>query len=147
MQKVIYIDKEKKDIIKPVLKAFYNWDNKDEKIKTKDTINLLSAFLLNLKFAFKKECFAHEEEVRAAMYLTESNECKEKYPIKHFAKSSFIIPCIFVDIKDKSNLREIVIGPLAEKELSKSTVYDLLERRGYKIIPDNIHNSKVPIRF
>lgn len=147
LRKVIYSDSEKKDIfIKILLALFESFDEtQDESVGNIEVI--LSSLLLELQYISKSECFAHEKEIRAIMKIPISKKVNKCYRIQYDSKGSYIIPFTLVSIDEKRNLREITIGPLAEKELSKSIIFELLESRGYDMDEKNIQNSKIPIRF
>lgn len=144
---VIYENDKKINDIKYWIKNLYKYKNEDDSKLTKIQ-GAINNLLLKWHLFFKSECFAHENEMRAVIYIPNGFpliETKTKpIPIEYRTKGAYIIPFITVSFSCKEYLSELVIGPLSEKEISQSTIKSLIEQRDYKV---KIKNSEIPIRF
>ena len=119
-------------------KDFYS--TTDELGKAKLSI-LLNCFLEKNRLVVKHSCFFHEEEVRCVVKLKMDNSL-----IKDIDWSKgFPRPYIELEF-EKSAFRDIVIGPLTTKDISKRITEEFLNSRGYPYL-NRVKNSGVPIRF
>ena len=139
---VIYDREKQKDLVRKEIEHYLS-----KKIFSESEEH---TYMLNLnKWAlkFKNEVFKHEQEERLICYIPKKDNAVN-FSLKDYIKFREINGCLvpYLNILiDKSALKEIVIGPLIEKEMAKSTIELLLELRGYESI--EVDCSKVPVRY
>lgn len=102
---------------------------------------MFSCYLEKYKLVVKNHCFRHEIEVRAIL----RQKRDEPLVVQYDWSKGFPRPYIIVDF-DKSAFRSITIGPLLEKDISRTNTENFLCSRDYPS-KNRVRNSKVPIRF
>ena len=146
--KIIYQDEKKETLIEnlliPIAKKLECAN------KTADNpwlIPELTNVLNNVILAFKKSCFAHEEEVRMILRIpkcyrdTGTEKVSER---KYRHNNGYIIPYVEYSFEKKA-VCEIHIAPLLEPEITQQNIYDLLAQRNYTCV--HVFPSEIPIRF
>lgn len=145
LQKVIYSNKEKNDILsclfKPLEKIYHQLDN-EQRNQVKD---ILQSYINKFQFLFKNPCFSHEEEVRAILKIPKNFIYEDTMLKKDFCEShGYIVP--YIEFKDLNHaVKSVRIAPLYEKELAVANLQEFFNERKYKNI--DIKTSSIPIRF
>ncbi|MEQ9288612.1 MAG: DUF2971 domain-containing protein [Cyclobacteriaceae bacterium] len=133
-----------KDIIISSLISYWesNYDEIDftDKGKTVNFYNTNFLFdLSSLCFTIKNNEYSYEDEWRL---------CKNEYKaeeIKFREKNGIIVPFI-EHFFEKGIIKEIVVGPCVNKDLTKKSIEFLLKKRKFQIPEDSIVLSKVQYR-
>lgn len=141
---VEYDDCEKDDILKDYIQALYRFREQDDpqlsRIKA-----AISRELFKWRYAFKPECFSHEEEARLLIHvpLNEQKESLASFTKRQltFDDDNGIPKYIYAPLMDKTALRKITLSPLFEE--NKGFLSELTGK-GYA---PNINYSKIPLRF
>lgn len=150
---VIYEEERKKEILKELLLDLYKFytlaESDQDKKRIKDAI---ISSVNRYRFAFKKECFQHEQEIRivlvTAMEEIEGAIEQKKFPIYYRNVGEYMIPYIFYDELDVYAITEVNGGPMENEELKKSKK-EIMEERfrnaGYESV--KIGYSEIPVRY
>ena len=94
---------------------------------------------------FKKECFKHEEEIRAILRIPkEPLPDGDKFTVKYRNSHGYIVPYVDYPIW-KNAVQQIFIGPLLQADLAKKNLKEMLQKCGYDKVW--IKSSNIPIRF
>lgn len=146
--KIIYTDTEKEELIRNLLISIAK-KYADEDIKSNNSwlISWLTDYINDIILAFKKPCFAHEEEVRMILRVPKryrSNGIDRVSKRQYRENNGYIIPYVEYSF-EKGMVYEIHIAPLLEPEIAKRNVYDLLAQRDYSHV--RVFLSEIPIRF
>ena len=148
LKEVQYCNNEYRNSFAAAVKRLFKlWDNSataDDKTNIQEMIKL---WLTEWQWLVKPNCYSHEKEVRAIIHMPDDiPELRNKINIKYRSSHGYIIPYIEPSISEheKGAFEEIIIGPLAEKEISKSTIQSYISSYGYNRI--SVSNSIIPIR-
>lgn len=148
--KVIYRDKEKKQILKDIITdtfSAYEHSNESESDKYREVKGFIQYALKIFQFQFKHECYASEQEYRFVFYLPDSKpkQLENKMPdVKFRTQNGMLVPYIDLPIEDGTScLQEVLVSPFIENKNVKSTTSDYLTQCGYHC---NIIKSELPVR-
>jgi len=137
---VVYKESELKRLFSEKIIAYRKYfSNKD--VNAKSNIACYIYVLINImKYIAKKQCFEHENEVRAIFFLDESQRgLKQEFDWTR----GFAIPYIKLTF-NKDAFYMLNTGPLIDSELAINNAKEYLNSCGYRKAVDV---SKVPIRF
>lgn len=153
--KVIYKDTEKSklitDLIMNMHSLYRNYKNDCDTVACYIRATI-AAFINTYRFAFKKECFLHEEEYRAVLYvpddINDEKNLKDKVQIDYRSSNGLIIPYIEYAM-DGCYLKSVCLGPLTNKKNIKrqqeSTMTEWLNSRGWYGV--DVYSSSIPVRY
>lgn len=141
---VTYLDKEKKVLIRKVVKKLYEFAQQDPQEDVFSEIKyLLSEFLKHLSLKFKQEYFQHEEEVRAILTVPEDST---QFEVKYRSNAGYIVPYIEISFP-REIVRGITVGPLLNDKTALENIKRFAKDRGYIINDKDIQSSGIPIRY
>ena len=153
--RIVYDEKEKTQIITNLLSELFNIyeKNRENNNCVGDIIrNYIATYINTYRFAFKRECFSHEQEYRAVLYvpddINDDTDVSDDVTIEYRSGNGLIIPYIeyALDIAHVENVR---IGPLAtQKDRSlqqESILKEWLNSRGWFAV--DVRSSDIPIRY
>jgi hypothetical protein len=146
--KCSYDSKRLREIFSLGIREIYEiFELKDDKLTVKglpDFVNLSAYFSMLKNFAFE-----YEQEWRFVKNYSSSNTEKEIY---FQEKDGFLRPYV-EHFLSKKFLKEVVIGPSSDYEVSKKSIRMSLERAGYAVNTKTrdkdlvkIRTSKIPFR-
>ena len=137
---VIYKESEIKSLFTNKIVEYRKYFKNDDP-SVKSNIACYICILINIiKYIAKKQCFEHENEVRAIFFFDDN----QTDLIKEFDWSrGFAIPYTKLTFA-KDAFFKLTIGPLIDANLSILTAKEFLSTKGYRKAVDP---SKVPIRF
>ena len=106
----------------------------------------LEAKINELQFVFKKECFRHEEEIRAILYIPQQPLLidETEFSVKYRNSHGYIVPYVEYPVMKDAVVR-ITVAPLLQADLAIKNLSEMLQKRGCNNV--KIKSSDVPIRF
>lgn len=146
LQKVIYWDKDKKEIINCIfnpIKNIYHVLTDEQKKHIQDFVQTR---INKFQFLFKNSCFSHEKEIRAILRIPKDFNFQGQDSLtKDYREShGYIVPYIEFELPENA-IRSIRVAPLYEKEIAINNLEEFCIEREYKRV--SISPSSVPIRF
>ena len=137
---VIYKKSEIESILRNKILEYKSYFTKNGESAKNNIACYMSILINNLKYIAKHQCFEHENEVRAIIFIDDKEEKIKKefdwtrgFPIPYtkltFGKDAFFM---------------CTIGPLVDPELAIKNAKEYLGDNGYR---KAVKVSKVPIRF
>lgn len=160
--KILYKEKDKKEVIKRTIIGIYDIDHKNSSDQKVYSVEMISSELAYLGCFFKSECFAGEKEVRVITEIPddpeewkESNKLgmlgKIDMPEIHYRMAhAMMIPYFDLSLEHIGTISEITIGPITSlrdetanknAEIVKLFLRDRLKREV------QINESHVPVRY
>lgn len=139
--RVIYDKNQQTNILYSKLEILKKHFHKSEEERN-DVKYLFKRELMNLKYVFKNPCFAHEQEIRAMINVSQS-EIDENLVVKYrLNENGIFVP--YVEIAYPTECTEIMIAPL----MNYKTAENSLKSYASKFITEvKIGHSKCPVRF
>lgn len=138
---VIYRKNKQAALVKRMLKKIQ--DNY-ESCSNESVRYIISDRLAHWRLIFKKECFAHEEEVRMIIDISSKEDA---ILVKHRVTSGYIVPYIELKLK-KENVTAANFGPLQcseeQKRHQQQVMENMLQMNDYTAI---VGYSEIPIRY
>ena len=139
---VIYAKEKQKDLIKKLL---IELNQKYETGHETSVRAIISMKLTSWQMTFKKECFAHEKEVRIIIKV--ANKYKESVEVSYRNNSAYIIPYIKLQI-DKTAIKSTTLGPMVgndeQRDLQKNILHEMLTSYGIGAVE---RCSQIPVRY
>lgn len=145
LKKVLYEDNEKDDLLDRIILPFSNLFT--ESVSDRDDITqIIQAKINELQFVFKKECFRHEEEIRAILYIPQQPLLidETEFSVKYRNSHGYIVPYVEYPVMKDAVVR-ITVAPLLQADLAIKNLSEMLQKRGCNNV--KIKSSDVPIRF
>ena len=148
--KVIYLDKEKKRILKTIITdTFSAYENSEEleNEKYQNARQFIQYALKIFQFQFKHECYSTEQEYRFVIYVPydKPKMLKNELPVIRFrTQNGMPIPYIDIPVEaGTSYLGEVLISPFVENENALATTSDYLTQCGFNC---KVRRSVLPVR-
>lgn len=109
---------------------------------------LMTEVLIEWRFLFKSECFAHEKEVRAILtvptLLPEETNNVDAFKVSFRSNCGYVIP--FIELKfSKRSAQIITVGPQLDYSSAVNGLKALLSDGKYKWV--DIEKTKIPTRY
>ena len=147
--KIIYDTDQQKEILKELVKKFYEYNKTDAISGEHFVCEYLVDKIMYLGVFFKMDCFKAESEFRLVydLFLNEDGTYAViKDEQKFYEKNGIFIP--YIDIKFRENIiTGIGISPTLDYEATKESVLRMTARNYSKIKNDTIYESKIPVRY
>lgn len=89
----------------------------------------------------KNKAYEKEQETRGIVYV---NETDSKY-VRFRSRKGYIVPYVPVFLS-KGSLKEIIVGPTTDSELTIMSILQMLSLKGYDIDKIKINKSDIPYR-
>lgn len=116
--------------------AITNFDQKtNEDMRNAITTKMIIGTCLSAK----NEAYKEEEETRGVVYIPDG-----KY-VKFRSKNGYIIPYVQVSLP-KESLKEIVVGPTSNSELTIQSIFQMLSLKNYDVDNIKVTKSIIPYR-
>lgn len=147
--RVIYDKEKKKALIRGLLLDAYSvYKDKSSLHKGWQSylINCITDFLNKYRFAFKKDCFKHENEYRAVLITPKKNIGESSELSVRFRDGyGMIIPYIEHEWKE-CNVYSVNLGPCekSQKKYKKRILNDYLKSRNWLV---EVGCSNIPVRY
>mgnify|MGYP003292950937 CR=1 FL=1 len=144
LKRVLYTNEEKDKILDKIILPFNKLylESIDDRA---EILKIVQGKINELQFVFKKECFKHEEEIRAILRIPkEPLSNGDKFLVKYRNSHGYIVPYVEYSIW-KGAIAEVFIGPLLQKELAQKNISEMLQNYGYDNV--RVESSNIPIRF
>ena len=148
--KVIYLDEEKKQILKTIITdTFSAYENSEEleNEKYQNARQFIQYALKIFQFQFKHECYSTEQEYRFVIYVPydKLKMLKNELPVIRFrTQNGMPIPYIDIPVEaGTSYLGEVLISPFVENENALATTSDYLTQCGFNC---KVRRSVLPVR-
>lgn len=143
--KILYKQETQKELIKKMMMEIQN----EFSILGEQLANtLMTEVLIEWRFLFKSECFAHEKEVRAILTvptsLPEETKDVDAFKVRFRNNSGYVIP--FIELKfSKRSAQIITVGPLLDYSSAVNGLKALLSDGKYEWV--DIVKTQIPNRY
>ena len=111
----------------------------DDKTDRENREALVNNSIICACLGAKNEAYRSEAETRGIVYVNEG-----KY-VKFRSRKGYIVPYVQI-ILPKDALKEIIVGPTTDSELTMKSILQMLSLKGYDIDNIKISKSKIPYR-
>lgn len=143
--KILYKQDAQKELIK---KMMIEIQNKFSILGNQLATDLMVEALIEWRFLFKSECFAHEKEVRAILTVPtlplEEVDVAGAFKVKFRSNSGYVVP--FIDLEfPKMSVQSITVGPQLDFASAENGLGALLSYGEY--VGVDIQKTEIPTRY
>lgn len=111
----------------------------DEKNAKENRKAMINNSIICACLGAKNEAYRSETETRGIVYVNNGKD------VNFRCRNGYIVPYVQIPLP-KQALKEIIVGPTTDSELTMRSVLQMLSLKGYDIDKINIRKSKIPYR-